>query len=124
MSVAETILDFVRLWGYAGLAVAVAFLGYGIDRIDEDARGAYLFRILAIPGAILLWPLVIRRWWVLETGRDRWPPRHRPPRRSHGVAALGMLALIPIIFAGALALRQTLPEDHAPVRLPIGEQTR
>ncbi len=45
-----------------GGAVAVAFLIFGLDRIDPAARGAYTFRPLLVPGVVLLWPLVLVLW--------------------------------------------------------------
>jgi hypothetical protein len=53
------------VWGAPGVIVAVAFLAFGIDRIDGAASGAYAFRPLLLPGLIILWPLVIWRWAVL-----------------------------------------------------------
>ncbi len=52
-------------WGGIGLAVALVFLVFGIDRVDEAARGAYAVRPLLLPGLILLWPVVLWRWAVL-----------------------------------------------------------
>jgi hypothetical protein len=50
--------------GYAGvgIAVAAAFLAYGIERLDPAARRAYGFRALIFPGLVLLWPVVLVRW--------------------------------------------------------------
>jgi hypothetical protein len=45
-----------------GSAVGVAFLAFGLDRIDPAARGAYTIRPLLVPGLILLWPLVLVKW--------------------------------------------------------------
>jgi hypothetical protein len=45
-----------------GGAVAVAFLTFGLDRIDPSARGGYAFRPLLVPGLMLLWPLVLEKW--------------------------------------------------------------
>ncbi|MTI17143.1 hypothetical protein E1162_07800 [Rhodobacteraceae bacterium RKSG542] len=45
-----------------GLAVALLFLVFGLDKVEEAARGAYLFRLQIIPGLVLLWPLVIYHW--------------------------------------------------------------
>lgn len=45
-----------------GGAVAVAFLAFGLDRIDPSARGAYTVRPLLVPGVVLLWPLVLVIW--------------------------------------------------------------
>jgi hypothetical protein len=59
------IIDFASAYGVAGLAVAVAFLLFGLDRVAPAARGAYAFRPLLVPGLVLLWPLVLWRWAVL-----------------------------------------------------------
>ncbi|MEM7056473.1 MAG: hypothetical protein AAF557_02690 [Pseudomonadota bacterium] len=117
MDIAAGILDFVYIWGIIGGLVALAFLTFGIDRIDEDARGAYMFRVLIVPGVLLIWPLVLWRWWVLETGRDKWPLRHAPPRRSHSAVWIALAVLIPAIFISALVLRPTWPAHIAPERL-------
>ena len=63
---AEIIVQIV--WGYLfiGLGVAAVFLSFGLGRVDEEARGAYLFRILLIPGVIGLWPLVGWRWFQIS----------------------------------------------------------
>jgi hypothetical protein len=52
-----------------GLVVALAFILVGVDRIDPAARGAIAFRPLLLPGAALLWPLVLTRWIALERAR-------------------------------------------------------
>ena len=49
-----------------GIVVALAFVLFGIDRIDDAAHGAFLVRPLLMPGLILLWPLVLVRWVMLE----------------------------------------------------------
>ncbi len=58
------------LWAYGGvgLAVALAFLLIGFDRVDPAARGAYAVRPLLLPGLVLLWPLVAWRWRRLARG--------------------------------------------------------
>ncbi len=65
----ETLAWAAEIWGWIGLAVAVPFLGFGIDRIDPAARGSYVFRVLVIPGVVLLWPIVLVRWAQLERRR-------------------------------------------------------
>ena len=121
MSIATAILDAIMLWGSIGGIVALVFLTIGVDRIDEDARGAYMFRVLIVPGVVLLWPLVLWRWWVLETGRDQWHLRHAPPRRSHAKVWVVLALLVPAILVTALALRQTWPAHIAPERLTQGD---
>ena len=49
MNEAEAIFLGVKIWGTIGAIVAVLFLFVGIDRIDEDAQGAYVFRPLLVP---------------------------------------------------------------------------
>ena len=117
MIAAALIFDAVLLWGVVGALVALVFVTVGVDRIDADARGAYVFRLLIVPGVVLLWPLVLWRWWILETGRDEWPLRHAPPRSTHTAAAWLLAIVIPVTFIGALALRQQWPADVAPERL-------
>jgi hypothetical protein len=46
-----------------GALVALAFAAFGIVRIDPAARGSSIvFRLMVIPGATLLWPLVALKW--------------------------------------------------------------
>ncbi len=52
-------------YALAGLAVGMAFLLRGLDRVDPAARGAHAFRPLILPGLMLLWPLVVLRWMRL-----------------------------------------------------------
>lgn len=66
---AELIVQGATLYLLVGLAVAAAFLLFGIDRVDAQARGAYAFRPLIAPGVVLLWPLVLQRWIALERRR-------------------------------------------------------
>ena len=66
MSLAELLIGFVQFWGIAGGLVAILFLFIGIDRVDPAAKDAYAFRPLLIPGIVVIWPLVLWRWWSLE----------------------------------------------------------
>ena len=50
------------IYVWIGLSVGVAFLVFGIERVDPAARSAYAFRPLLLPGLTLLWPYVLRRW--------------------------------------------------------------
>ena len=54
-------LIVTALWLYLGIgsAVALAFVLYGIDRIDVKAHGAYAVRPLLVPGLAVLWPIVL-----------------------------------------------------------------
>ncbi len=62
MESAEALIRLAEYYLWAGGAVAAVFLLWGVDRIDPSARGSYLFRLFALPGAVGLWPLVVWRW--------------------------------------------------------------
>ena len=65
MPIAQTIVALGELYVAIGVVVGIAFLLVGLDRVDPAARGAYAFRPLLLPGLVLLWPIVIRRWYTL-----------------------------------------------------------
>jgi hypothetical protein len=58
----QSIFAAASYYGYIGIAVAAAFLLYGVDRIDPGARGSYLFRLFLIPAAVVFWPVILWRW--------------------------------------------------------------
>lgn len=118
---AETILSLGQYWLWAGAAVAAAFLTFGMDRIDEDARGAYIFRPLLIPGVLLIWPIVLWRWATLELGADSWRHRHLPERKAHAPLWCVFAILIPLTVIVALTLKQSWPEGREAVRLESGQ---
>lgn len=70
MEIANALLTLAGIYLWVGVAVAVVFLTWGVDRIDASARGAYLFRILAAPGVVGLWPLVMTCWLARERRPD------------------------------------------------------
>ena len=100
--------------------MALLFLLIGIDRIDEDARGTFVFRPLLVPAILLLWPLVLYRWALLETGRDTWRARYRPERRVHGAIWAVLSILLPLSVLGGLSLRQA-PSAAEPILLEAPE---
>lgn len=60
-----------------GLAFAVPFALVGAGRIDPDARAStWGFKLMVLPGAALLWPLLARRW-----ARGTPPPVERTPHK-------------------------------------------
>lgn len=114
---ASGLVWLATLWVYAGVGVAALFVLFGIDRVDEDARGAYTFRPLLVPGIVLLWPLVLWRWWTLETERLGWQRRYQAVRGAHGWVWLVLALLIPAIFITSLSVRQTWPTNAPAVQL-------
>ncbi len=117
MSTAASLISIAQYYCLIGAAVAALFLLIGIDRIDEDARGAYAFRPLLIPAVLLIWPIVLWRWLREETGAATWTGRYTPPRAAHGIAALLMSVVIVLALIAGFAIRQSWPEDAAPVLL-------
>jgi len=81
--VAESIARGV-LWltaGYAGIGLvfALTFAALGAARIDPNARAAsFGFRVVIVPGATALWPLLLRRW----LRGDVEPPLERNAHRD------------------------------------------
>lgn len=69
MRVAAMLVEAVEIYGWIGLGVAALFLSVGVGRVDPSARGSYGFRVLAIPGVVVLWPVVLIRWAQLEARR-------------------------------------------------------
>ena len=63
MHVAELLVDAFTAYGLAGLVFAIAFVTMGIQRVDSVAEHAPLaFRLIVLPGAAALWPLLLVRW--------------------------------------------------------------
>ncbi|WP_425093644.1 hypothetical protein [Tropicimonas sp. S265A] len=115
MAAAALILSLAQAWLWVGAAVAAAFLTIGLGRIDNDASDAFLFRVLLIPGVLLIWPFVLWRWWRLERG-EPFMPRYQP-LMAHAPAAGIMAILIVGAFALSSAAQQEWPADIAPEKL-------
>ena len=69
MYVASVLILIFQAYVGIGVIVALLFLLWGIDRIDDAAHHSYLFRLLLIPGVVGIWPLVLHRWRQLEVAR-------------------------------------------------------
>jgi hypothetical protein len=69
---------FLVLSGFyliCGLAFAVPFAVFGVGKIDTHAaHGTWGFRLLIIPGTMLLWPMLAWRWFK---------GIHAPPEESN-----------------------------------------
>jgi len=61
--IAAIFLTVVGIYLLCGVVFAVPFALVGVGKIDPHAaHGTWGFRLLIIPGTILLWPLLARRW--------------------------------------------------------------
>jgi hypothetical protein len=57
------LVDALILYAAAGVVFAAAFVTWGIQRMDPVAQHAPLgFRLIVLPGAAALWPLLLVRW--------------------------------------------------------------
>lgn len=68
---------FIEAYATMGLAFALAFVTVGAGRIDPTARtGTWGFRVLIMPGAAALWPLLLARWCAAgATPNEQGEPR-------------------------------------------------
>jgi hypothetical protein len=79
LTVARLVVGIVAAYMAAGAVFAAAFAIRGAARLDPAARGGtWGFRILILPGAAALWPLLALRW---ARGGGR-PPEERNAHRD------------------------------------------
>ena len=63
MNAAEFLVGALAVYGVAGAVFAIVFVTIGIQRVDSVAEHASLgFRLIVLPGAAALWPLLLVRW--------------------------------------------------------------
>jgi hypothetical protein len=77
MLLAEWIVAIFIVYLVIGVLFALIFVTIGVSRLDPAARGAgFGFRLLIVPGAAALWPVLAWRW---QKGA---PPRERKAHRD------------------------------------------
>lgn len=63
LAVAQALVWVLTSYALVGLAFAIPFVLRGAARLDAHAAGApWGFRLLILPGALALWPLLALRW--------------------------------------------------------------
>ena len=80
--IAAAFLILLGVYLACGVIFALPFAFLGVGRIDPHAsHGSWGFRLLIVPGAAALWPLLLRRWLsgVHEPPEECTP--HRPCSR-------------------------------------------
>jgi hypothetical protein len=78
MASVEWIVGAAGVYLALGAAFAACFAWSGAERVDPAAAGGtWGFRLLIVPGATALWPLLLRRW----VSGVRKPPEPRDPHR-------------------------------------------
>ncbi|OQP57237.1 hypothetical protein A3860_11820 [Niastella vici] len=61
--VISIVLILIVTYLACGLLFAIPFVIKGVDKIDEAANGGSIgFRIIIIPGAMVFWPLLLKKW--------------------------------------------------------------
>ncbi len=61
----------VLTWCAIGLLVAIPFLLFGVGRAVDGAVGSSLaFRLVVLPAATLLWPVLLRLWIAAPRGDE------------------------------------------------------
>ena len=119
MTIPETFVFLIQVWLGLGALVAGAFLFIGIGQVDEDAQDVFAFRPLLIPGILVIWPLVIWRWWMISTGKDINRHHKAAPRDTHGtVAILLAIILIATLFI-SFSIHQEQPVNVSPIKLEM-----
>jgi hypothetical protein len=71
MLVADIIFWACGIYLLFGLAVGVPFVRRGVDTVDAAAHGtSATFRILILPGCVVLWPWILHRWLRAQNGAE------------------------------------------------------
>lgn len=83
----QLLLDLLGLYLAIGALFAIPFAWKGAGHLDPHAINAsWGFRLLILPGATFLWPLLARRW----LRGDRTPPTERNAHRDQANAGPGV----------------------------------
>ncbi len=79
----QLLLDLLGLYLAVGVLFAIPFAWKGAGRLDPHAiHASWGFRLLILPGATFLWPLLARRW----LRGDRTPPTEHTAHRDQANA--------------------------------------
>jgi hypothetical protein len=69
-SVVRAVLAAAGLYALVGLLFAGPFVARGVERLDPAARGGtWGFRLILVPGVMLLWPWLWVRLRAVRGGR-------------------------------------------------------
>jgi hypothetical protein len=63
VTIVSVIFIAIAVYLFAGIVFTIFFLAKGLSKIDEGVHGSsWGFRIIIIPGCIVFWPLLWRKW--------------------------------------------------------------
>lgn len=67
MTIIATALTILEIWLLVGLLFGIAFVGFGIARVDSAAKGStWKLRLILLPGCMVFWPWL---GWLWSRGR-------------------------------------------------------
>ncbi len=70
MQLVEIFLFIIAVYLACGFVFMIPFIIKGVDAIDEGAHGSSIgFRIIIIPGTIVFWPALLRKWIKAKSGQ-------------------------------------------------------
>ena len=63
MELVTIIVTIAIIYLAIGVLFVILFLWKGITKVDEGAHGGSIgFKIIIIPGVIVFWPVLLRKW--------------------------------------------------------------
>lgn len=66
--IANIFLWTAGIYLFLGVLFVFPFQIKGIFELDENAKGGSIgFRIIIIPGIIMLWPFLLKKWIMLKS---------------------------------------------------------
>jgi len=69
--ISTLLVTLLGVYGLIGILVALPFVLRGAGTLDTAAtKGSLGFRILILPGAVALWPILLRKWVAAAKGRQ------------------------------------------------------
>lgn len=76
--IANAFLTVIYIYLAMGVIIGTFLVSFGMARVDNETTGSGLgFRLIILPGAVALWPLMLRR--MIRGGGE--PPLQNDPHR-------------------------------------------
>lgn len=71
MGIADILVGLFGLYIAVGVLFAIVFVSVGVSRVDPAAKGGPIgFRLMILPGAAALWPMMLMKWLGRKGGDD------------------------------------------------------
>lgn len=109
------LLIVAAIYLIAGLLFAIPFVISGVNKMDEGAHGSSIgFRIIIIPGVIVFWPVLLKKWMRHGRQKDDAPKYSfaiKPLRKKHLLAWQTLALLLPLLIIAAVVVRPSFPKE-------------